>query len=356
MVETKGNKVTVSYKDVLDDLGFKLISRGSWWQTTAVWRNGNNPTAIKIYKNSGVWMDYVSGGKPRPFESLLFKMGVKKDYNLEKSPIFQESELLTQEKTFPDNCLGRLLPDFEYFKKKEKKHSITERTQKTFQCGLATNGKLYNRIVFPIRNQNGAIHGFSGRDVSGRSTIKWLHSGKANDWFYPYYTIEEVRESVKDRRQIIMVESIGDSMACFQSDYPNTGVAFTNNISPRLTARLAALNVDVVIALNNDLGKPIAQNKGIEGGINSILKLYQVIDFKRLWFMPPKDCADFGEMESLEVTKHFCIDYNESEHKKQMLEVIKLAGRTKVMKTLQPVLRKFKKEWKFYYESDTISV
>jgi len=46
-------------EEVLTSLGYKLTDRGSYWQTSAVFRDGNNNTAIQIYKDSGVWKDYV---------------------------------------------------------------------------------------------------------------------------------------------------------------------------------------------------------------------------------------------------------------------------------------------------------
>ena len=52
---------TEDIKEVLLELGFKLRDRGPYWQTNALWRNGDNFTAVQIYKDSGVWRDYVDG-------------------------------------------------------------------------------------------------------------------------------------------------------------------------------------------------------------------------------------------------------------------------------------------------------
>ena len=56
---------------LLCTLGFKLRDRGAYWQTTAVYRNGDNPTAIQIYKDSGVWKDHVSQSKFMPLKRLV---------------------------------------------------------------------------------------------------------------------------------------------------------------------------------------------------------------------------------------------------------------------------------------------
>lgn len=338
------------YEEILTELGFNLQSYGNSWKTTAVWRDGDNKSAIKIYKDTGVWVDFVEGEKAMPFAALLTKMGVKDGkYNLDKIIKYRKSELLDEEKIFPDNCLGRLLPEYSFFQAKEKDAPISIATQKAYQCGLATKGRLYNRIVFPIRNKEGKIHGFTGRDISGRSTIKWLHDGRSNDWFYPYYNLKETRETIEETGQIIIVESIGDSMACFQAGLPNNAVTFTNSILPRLAAHISALNVNTIIGCNNDFQKPVLKNEGLKGGLNSLLKLYQLIDFKKLWFMPPKETSDFGEMKGDKITDHFRITYDDEEHKRQMARAISLSESVGTTKTLRPVLNRFKKEWDFYY-------
>ena len=44
-------------KQVLEDLGYKLIDRGKYWHANAAYRDGDNNTALQIWKNSGVWRD-----------------------------------------------------------------------------------------------------------------------------------------------------------------------------------------------------------------------------------------------------------------------------------------------------------
>ena len=58
-------------EEALNELGFKLNDRGPYWQTSAIWRNGDNPTAIQIYKNSGVWRDFVNDIGHQPFARLV---------------------------------------------------------------------------------------------------------------------------------------------------------------------------------------------------------------------------------------------------------------------------------------------
>mgnify|MGYP000509736383 CR=1 FL=1 len=67
------------YKSILEDLGYKLTDRGAFWHTNAVYRNGDNPTAVMVYKNNGVWKDFVKDTEYLPFEVLLQKTLNTKD-------------------------------------------------------------------------------------------------------------------------------------------------------------------------------------------------------------------------------------------------------------------------------------
>ena len=340
--------------EILVSLGYKLKDRGNYWQTSALFRDGDNQTALKIYKDTGVWIDFAHGdGVSKPFKALVkATTGTEElsQYQLEQIR-YERRDFLSDEKIYKDDCLGRLLPDYDFFLHKESNAPISIATQKVYETGLATNGKFYNRMVFPIRNKDQRIHGFSARDVLGRSEIKWIHRGKTAGWFYPYYNLSECRESINSKSEIILLESIGDSMACYQAGCENNIVSFTNNISPKLLARISALNVDrIVIGANNDKNKALNKNGGLKGGINTFLKLYQLIDFNKLWFMPPKDFVDFGEMNSELIKNHFNIEYNNLNHKEQISYLLGLTKNIKPMKSLLPVLHRLEEEYKFNYD------
>lgn len=58
-------------KNSLEKLGYTLKDFGNHWRTKALYRGGDNPTAIKVYKNSGVWQDYVQGHSSMPLVKLV---------------------------------------------------------------------------------------------------------------------------------------------------------------------------------------------------------------------------------------------------------------------------------------------
>ena len=63
----------MNYKEVLENLGYRLKDHGSYWRTNAVYRSGDNSTALQIYKDTGVWKDYVAGDGFLPFPALIEK-------------------------------------------------------------------------------------------------------------------------------------------------------------------------------------------------------------------------------------------------------------------------------------------
>ena len=204
-------------KSVLEKLGYRLSDFGDAWRTSALYRGGDNPTALKMYKNTGVWMDYVDGNKSMPLAALVQKTLGTKDpkivnqyINTEKSVSFKYNNTnskIQMEETYPEESLERLLPHYKFYNSK----GISDETLKFYKCGLATTGAMNNRYVFPIYNDTGKICGFSGRDAANNSgRAKWKHMGRKTSWSYPLYLGSnsklETLESIDKKKEIILVQ------------------------------------------------------------------------------------------------------------------------------------------------------
>ena len=212
-------------KDVLQKLGYKLTDFGSHWRTNALYRGGRNTTALQIYKDSGVWVDYVQQGAYLPLKSLVEATlqtndegAIKEllggyDFNIDTGPPPQNiSPKIEMEKTYPDSILNKLLPHYKFYNDK----GISDDTLSFLKAGLATEGAMYQRFVFPIYNNHGQIHGFSGRDMIRNNTKrpKWKHIGKRSSWIYPFYAPADqdphpIQEAIFSSGELILVESIG---------------------------------------------------------------------------------------------------------------------------------------------------
>ena len=297
------------YKTLVS-LGYNLLDRGTYWQTNAIFRNGDNQTALQIYKDTGVWRDFVNNSPPSRFETLVIKtLGttdhkvlkkylkeVKSDYTGQNSA--QRQEKLVMEEVYSEDSLKKLLPHYDFYNQK----GISSPILKKLRGGLATQGQMYQRYVFPIYTSEGKIHGFSGRDMSNKEgRPKWKHIGRKSGWVYPAHvpsvdaSFMDIMESAKE---IIIIESIGDLLALHEQGIPNALVAFGVDIGPSLISFLVQLNPEkIIISFNNDCDKK--ENRGFAGAIKNYLKLLSHFDYSKIFLcLPPQ--GDFGDMEAEE--------------------------------------------------------
>tara|TARA_R100001460_G_scaffold46084_2_gene83464 strand:+ start:3173 stop:4219 length:1047 start_codon:yes stop_codon:yes gene_type:complete len=345
----------MNYKEVLENLGYRLKDHGAYWRTNAVYRSGDNSTALQIYKDTGVWKDYVEDSSFMPFEALLQKTLNTKDPNAVKHYLndngvnigarIKQKHLLKEEKTYSPNVLQKLLPHHDFYIDK----GMSKETLQDFKCGLAMSGKMYQRVIFPIFRKDGRIHGFSGRKVTDDDRPKWLHMGKSSNWFYPYYNIQHVQESILEKQSVHIVESVGDCLSLYNSGVKNVLVSFGLNISPKFISRLSMLPVSkIFISFNNDHSSSV--NRGFEGAIKSIFKLVDSIDFDKIYFIPPEK-NDFGEMSAEQIEKYSSECYN-MEHSDSMQNIISIAKKMNdrgVNKSFSSSFAKLVKKNKFHY-------
>jgi hypothetical protein len=292
----------------LIELGYQLKDFGNHWRANAAYRNGNNPSSLMIYKDTGVWRDFVENKAPMPFKKLVELTLNTKDYSIiNKYVDFSESsntdnsyvkkEKLEMEKIYPDDCLKKLFPNFSFYEKR----AINEEVQKMYKCGLASAGKMYRRVVFPVFNLNKQIHGFSGRKVDDNSDApKWKHIGLKSTWIYPAM-IPDFPE-IEDK--VILVESIGDSMALTQNGFTNNLVMFGLDCGPNLMNFLVSRNLkEICISSNNDSDSTV--NRGLVASVKILIKLSCFFDLDVLKIKPPL-MNDFGEMQMSDNSLIFC--------------------------------------------------
>ena len=300
-------------QDTLISLGYRLDDRGAYWQTNAVFRNGDNRTAVQIYKDSGVWRDYVNNTPYLKFEALIAKtLGTDdkklldsylKDSGLDDLGVaHKKGERLEMEKIYENSTLDKLLPHYDFYLEK----GIDKHILQQLKGGLATAGQLYQRFVFPIFNKNSQIHGFSGRDMLNKDNRpKWKHIGRKSTWLYPLYVPDEgstpMRDALEESGEIILVESIGDLLSCHQRGLQNVIVSFGLDISPTLICEMVEINPQkIIIAFNNDTGKE--SNRGLDASIKNYLKLLNHFDVHKLRICLPVQ-NDFGDMSSQDFTQ-----------------------------------------------------
>jgi hypothetical protein len=295
----------------LVELGYELSDFGNHWRTKAMYRGGDNPTSVMIYKDTGVWKDFVANKGPMPFKKLVELTLNTTDYSVIKKYIEdyadykaeEPKEKLEMEKIYPEECLKKLFPNYAFYEKR----GISQSVQSMYKCGLASAGRMYRRIVFPIYNSDGQICGFSGRKVDEDKDVpKWKHIGSKNNWVYPNC----IPDFPEINEEVILVESIGDSMALSENGHYNNLVMFGLDCSNALINLLVSKNLKrIYISNNNDSSSE--KNRGLISSIKALIKLSSYFDLDILKIKPPL-LNDFGEMQKSKDESLFS-QWNESE-------------------------------------------
>mgnify|MGYP001066812881 FL=1 len=286
------------YRSSLEKLGYSLQDCGSHWRTRAIFRNGKTNTSLIIYKDSGVWRDFGGDEQAKPFAALV-KETLKtedpkalKEYLInnpnQKESFTPKEEVIEMEKIYPESYLEKLLPMKTFYEKR----GVSSNTQDKFKCGYAGGGKMYRRIVFPIYDLDGQIHGFSGRSVTNDEHIpKWKHMGRKTNWVYPHHLSHS---NIEDKEEVILVESIGDCMALYEAGHDNVLMLAGLDISAKIISYLNSFDLKrIIVATNNDNSKD--ENTGALASIKVAAKLSSVFDLSLIKINPPV-CNDFGEM------------------------------------------------------------
>jgi hypothetical protein len=301
-LQQKGFPISMRSKiqSSLIELGYELNDYGNHWRTKALYRNGNNNSSLKIYKDTGVWQDFVQSKAPMPFKKLIELTLNTTDYSVIQKYLLdakehaeetlEKKEKLEMEKVYPEECLKKLFPNYSFYKKRE----ISEEIQKQYKCGLASAGRMYRRIVFPIYNDIGQIFGFAGRKVTDEdeNSPKWKLIGRKSNWIYPAY----IPDFPEINDEVILVESVGDSMALSQNGYYNNLVMFGLDCSSTLINFLVSKNLNsIYISTNNDSSSDV--NRGLVSSIKTLIKLSSYFDLQILKIKPPL-LNDFGEMQN----------------------------------------------------------
>ena len=138
----------------LDKMGYPLQDCGNHWRTSALYRGGNNPTALMIYKDTGVWTDFVKNTPRMPFKhlvSITLKSTDEAKINEFIGSLSSESKSyikpkMSAEKTYDISILQKLIPHYIYYINK----GVDEQVLVNLNGGLATEGAMYQRFVFPI--------------------------------------------------------------------------------------------------------------------------------------------------------------------------------------------------------------
>ena len=287
--------------EVLQTLNYPLQDFGAYVRTKALYRGGDSPNTLKVWKDSGWCKDYAEDKGFSLYDLVAKTIGttnpktILEIINCEKQPaIYSPRPKFLMAKTYDPKCLERLLPNYSFYEKKK----ISAETQKLYKMGYATKDQMFRRLTFPVFDEHRQIVGFSGRHIywTEESTFpKWKHIGRKETWIYPYnlwLDNSEIKESFDSAPEIFLVESNGDSMALTENRIYNHLITFGKEVSATVLAFLVKRDPQfVTIVGNRD-----ENNEGQIGAVRALIKLSSVFPVDMLRIKLPT-LNDLGEMQ-----------------------------------------------------------
>lgn len=215
-------------------------------------KSGNH---LRIWKN-GAFNCIV--GSETPGHNRIIRSLVLGDGTIDVEYIDPEPRLTT-DKIYPESSIAALLPDYTYWLGRGMKESVLA----ALENGVAPKGekgKLAGRTIFPVRDMQRRIMGFSGRLLETNSFAPtWKHMFKSSRSVYPWHL---TGPAIKAAKTVVLVESVGDLLACLSHDIKPVLCIFGLNLNSAIISTLVANGVQrVILSLNND-PDPVKSHSG----------------------------------------------------------------------------------------------
>lgn len=209
---------------------------------------------------------------------------------------------LTTERVYPESSLTTLLPDYSYWLKRGMKEEVL----KALENGLAPQGekgKLSGRSVFPIRDAQRRIVGFSGR-LTGESSFapKWKHLFRSGKAVYPAHL---TGEAIRLTRTAVLHESLGDGLALLSHDIKPILCTWGLNLSGAIISYLVSADVRCVFCSPNRDADPRKGQAAAERWADRLSDFVPkvVIRLPEPPFEDWGECAEGGEAGAAELAR-----------------------------------------------------
>jgi DNA primase len=317
-------KSRIDIVDLVSEAGVKLRHAGKNYTGLCPFHDNKKTPAFVVWPESGTWRCFGQcneGGDIFKFvmkrENLDFKEAMQKLAARAGVEIKEYQKETPQQKEVYEH-LRKLLEDAvvfyrsQLFANKEiltylrEKRGLTDSTTETFGLGYAPAGydhalkhfiqrgykeqelidvgllteredgkrydKFRNRIMIPIRDEQGRMAGFGARIVDPNDIPKFLNSPETPVFSKGrlLYGLDRARKPIRTADQAVIVEGYLDVIALHQAGYENVvspmGTALTED-QLRLLKRLTR---KIVLALDPDTAGKVAVLRGLETARQSI--------------------------------------------------------------------------------------
>lgn len=288
------------YLDVLQKFGYDAIDHGRYAKFRAYWRDGNDVNSVTLYYDSGTTKDHVTG-ETYSFKKLLELISGAEIQDLDKffvenklQPIEKYNRNLTppkirMPKIYDKELLNNLIKDHSYFINR----GISEKTLQLFGGGISKVGASKDRYVFPIFNESDDLIGFVCRDLTGKKSNKYKIFGEKGEFEYPLF-LEECRQQIIDKSEIILVEGIPDALSLWECGIKNVFVLFGLDSISSINACIRFSPKKIIIATNNDSSK--STNYGLEAANKIKTRFSKFLNSNRIHINLPDKHNDLNEV------------------------------------------------------------
>lgn len=284
----------LTLKSTLEELGYPLKNCGNYYKTRAIYRGGQDMESVAIYPDTGLVIDFVANEKMSVRQLIGRTLNID-EYNLDiwlknknvLLPSYKDSNerpLIREATKISPDYLTKLEPNHQYWIKRGIPLEVMEK----FRGGVSHEGKMKNRYVFPVIDSRNQIIGLSGRDLGNRP-MKWKQIGWKSEWKYPFFLNYDI---IQEKREIIIVESIGDCLSLFASGIQNVGVSFGLNLDNGIINFIMASNPSkIVLSFNRD-----SNGAGQAGALKAWKKLNRYFNAYQIQVKLPNEVGDFNEI------------------------------------------------------------
>lgn len=299
-------------RDVLEELGYTLFPDSRGFRTNALFRGGNNKTALLIYPD-GKFTDF--GGEVRGNLDDLVKLtlGLKsiedvqkwlKDKNFESIlDKTSRSPQLKFHKSISESEVELLKKDYSYFINR----GISKEVISLFESGVCKAGKLKDRFCFVIRSSKKQIVGISGRSLT-KKFPKYKILGDKKLFVYP---ANLSLQSILQQKELILVESVPCVLSLYECGIKTAICTFGLDLSVSILNFIIRTSPrKIIVALNGDENGIVAAKKMVRK-IKKFFSNALIINV-----LPPNNQKDFNDCLCSENGKEKIIEwYKKYQHK-----------------------------------------
>ncbi len=292
--------------EALKEIGYNFKNGSDYLSCSALYRAGDNETALTIYPKKNLVIDWVTNQRFTIKTLLARTLNLKTDQEIndwcqKRNVSFTPSVIipkLKQTNIMDKSILTYFLPIHDYFIGR----GISIETLQKFKGGLVQkqDSRMKNRYCFPIFNSSGEIVGVVGRSVIDQK-IKVKNIGKKDQFVFPAFLNSKI---IKQKKEVILVEGIPDVLSLFECGIENVLCLFGTECSLAILNFLLKIDAQkIIISLNNDEPGQAAAEK-LE---NKFLRYFdrKVVSIK----YPPNGNKDFNQVLMTENGKQIIKDW-----------------------------------------------